>query len=64
MICFVYKGLHPSFRDIRKSLARELTSLEEKLDSVISKKAEQRMQDLSATKPVEIINLSPQDGKQ
>ncbi|KAF5733095.1 BAG family molecular chaperone regulator 6 [Tripterygium wilfordii] len=29
------QGLHPSLRDIRKSLARELTTLQEKLDSLI-----------------------------
>ncbi|KAF9687879.1 hypothetical protein SADUNF_Sadunf02G0139100 [Salix dunnii] len=35
------QGLHPTMRDIRKSLARELVALQEKLDSLIMKKCEE-----------------------
>ncbi|XP_011023252.1 PREDICTED: BAG family molecular chaperone regulator 6 [Populus euphratica] len=35
------QGLHPTIRDIRKSLARELVALQEKLDSLIMKKCEE-----------------------
>ncbi|RYR62324.1 hypothetical protein Ahy_A04g019809 isoform B [Arachis hypogaea] len=31
------QGLHPNFRETRKSLARELTCLQERLDSVMAK---------------------------
>ncbi|KAL2455235.1 BAG family molecular chaperone regulator 6 [Abeliophyllum distichum] len=34
------QGLHPCIRDIRKSVARELVSLQEKLDLLINKKPE------------------------
>ncbi|KAJ6729552.1 BAG DOMAIN CONTAINING PROTEIN EXPRESSED [Salix viminalis] len=34
------QGLHPTMRDIRKSLARELVALQEKLDSLIMKKCD------------------------
>ncbi|KAJ6390588.1 hypothetical protein OIU77_024742 [Salix suchowensis] len=35
------QGLHPTMRDIRKSLARELVALQEKLDSLIMRKCEE-----------------------
>ncbi|RZC19342.1 hypothetical protein D0Y65_006242 [Glycine soja] len=38
-------GLHPSFREIRKSLARELIILKERLNSIIAKKPQQQMLD-------------------
>ncbi|KAL5133422.1 BAG family molecular chaperone regulator 6 [Glycine soja] len=38
-------GLHPSFREIRKSLARELIILKERLNSIIAKKPQQQMPD-------------------
>nr|KYP77189.1 hypothetical protein KK1_021464 [Cajanus cajan] len=48
------QGLHPSFREIRKSLARELTSLQERLDSITAKKPQQEMQDFDVQKHVEV----------
>ncbi|KAJ7962501.1 BAG family molecular chaperone regulator 6 [Quillaja saponaria] len=44
------QGLHPSLRVIRKSLARELVSLQEKLDSIIAKKSNEQVHDQSTTK--------------
>ncbi|KAI9110056.1 hypothetical protein K1719_019097 [Acacia pycnantha] len=44
------QGLHPSFREMRKSLARELTSLQEKLDSVVAKKSQLHVEDQSVGK--------------
>ncbi|KAB5569367.1 hypothetical protein DKX38_003160 [Salix brachista] len=35
------QGLHPTMRDIRKSLARELVALQERLDSLIMRKCEE-----------------------
>ncbi|CAI0557967.1 unnamed protein product [Linum tenue] len=35
------QGLHPSLRDIRKSLAKELVTLQEKLDSLVVNKPEE-----------------------
>lgn len=48
------QGLHPSLREIRKSLARELTSLQERLDSITAKKLQQEMQDFDVQKHVEV----------
>ncbi|KAK4266930.1 hypothetical protein QN277_023788 [Acacia crassicarpa] len=44
------QGLHPSFREMRKSLARELNSLQEKLDSVVAKKSQLHLEDQSMGK--------------
>lgn len=41
LVIFAPQGLHPIIRDIRKSLARELVALQEKLDSLIMKKCEE-----------------------
>jgi hypothetical protein len=41
LVIFAPQGLHPTIRDIRKSLARELVTLQEKLDSLIMKKCEE-----------------------
>ncbi|XP_027337650.1 BAG family molecular chaperone regulator 6 [Abrus precatorius] len=54
------QGLHPSFREIRKSLAKELTTLQERLDSVMAKKTQQQMQDFVAEKPIEVTPLNMQ----
>lgn len=49
------QGLHPSLREIRKSLARELVTLQEKLDSITVKNPpQQQMQELDAKKHLEI----------
>ncbi|RDX86832.1 BAG family molecular chaperone regulator 6, partial [Mucuna pruriens] len=48
------QGLQPSFREIRKSLARELTILQERLDSIMAKKPQQQMQDFVVQKYVEV----------
>lgn len=37
----IQQGLHPSVKEARKSLAMELTSLEDKLDSIYSRKAKE-----------------------
>ncbi|KAJ7951246.1 BAG family molecular chaperone regulator 6 [Quillaja saponaria] len=37
------QGLIPSFREVRKSLARELVSLQEKLDSIVAKKSNEQI---------------------
>ncbi|KAK9280621.1 hypothetical protein L1049_014317 [Liquidambar formosana] len=47
------QGLHPGLRDIRKSVARELTSLQEKLDSLIIAKSEELIGEVSTAKFVE-----------
>ncbi|KAJ1381409.1 IQ motif, EF-hand binding site [Sesbania bispinosa] len=57
------QGLHPSFREIRKSLARELVTLQERLDSIMAKKPQQQMQELVVQKPVEVTPLNTQNGE-
>ncbi|OMP08553.1 hypothetical protein COLO4_06360 [Corchorus olitorius] len=42
------QGLHPSVRDARKSLAKELVILQEKLDSLTSKQEEAKAKELAA----------------
>ncbi|CAK9153637.1 unnamed protein product [Ilex paraguariensis] len=51
------QGLHPSIRDVRKSVARELVSLQEKLDSLTMKKIQQPIE--QAAKPVEDFPSEP-----
>lgn len=46
------QGLHPVIRDIRKSVARELISLQEKLDSLMIKEPEGSIKEISAGKPI------------
>ncbi|XVF22448.1 hypothetical protein REPUB_Repub12eG0173400 [Reevesia pubescens] len=41
------QGLHSSVRDTRKSLVRELVTLQEKLDSLTSKKSEEKAKELA-----------------
>lgn len=53
------QGLHPSFREIRKSLARELTILQERLDSLMANKLQQQMQDIQ--KDVEVTPTNMQN---
>ncbi|KAK7274269.1 hypothetical protein RIF29_15352 [Crotalaria pallida] len=43
------QGLHPSLRETRKSMARELISLQERLDSVNAEKPQQQMQESEDT---------------
>ncbi|KAK7292749.1 hypothetical protein RJT34_15602 [Clitoria ternatea] len=53
------QGLHPSFREIRKSLARELTTLQERLDSIMAKKPQQQqMHDFDVQKPVDVTPMN------
>ncbi|KAL5180541.1 hypothetical protein HKD37_01G001650 [Glycine soja] len=54
------RGLHPSFREIRKSLARELIILQERLDSIIAKKRQQQMPDADVQEHVEITLMNMQ----
>ena len=55
------QGLHPSFRETRKSLARELTCLQERLDSVMAKRSQQQMNEFIDKKPVEDISENLQN---
>ncbi|KAK7389876.1 hypothetical protein VNO78_25172 [Psophocarpus tetragonolobus] len=55
------QGLHPSLREFRKSLARELTILQERLDSIMAKKPHQQMQDFDVQKHVEVTTMNMQD---
>ncbi|CAK8560754.1 unnamed protein product [Lathyrus sativus] len=58
------QGLHPSLREIRKSLARELVTLQEKLDSIMLKKPpQQQMQELDAKKHLQISLPNVQNGE-
>ncbi|CAI8607617.1 unnamed protein product [Vicia faba] len=58
------QGLHPSLREIRKSLARELVTLQEKLDSIAMKSpSQQEMQELDAKKHLEISSQNVQNGE-
>ncbi|MCH91193.1 BAG family molecular chaperone regulator 6-like, partial [Trifolium medium] len=48
-----FQGLHPSLRKIRKSLARELVTLQERLDSITADKyPQQQIQELDAKESV------------
>ncbi|CBI40461.3 unnamed protein product, partial [Vitis vinifera] len=47
------QGLHPNLRNFRKSLARELVSLQEKLDSLMNQKPEVSVVEESTAKSVE-----------
>ncbi|MED6139358.1 Large proline-rich protein bag6 [Stylosanthes scabra] len=55
------QGLHPSFRETRKSLARELTSLQERLDSVMAKISQQQTHEFVDEKPVEEFSVNLQN---
>lgn len=57
-----FQGLHPSLREIRKSLARELVTLQEKLDS-ISVKIPQQQPHEDAKEPVEVSPLNVHNGE-
>jgi len=57
-----FQGLHPSFREIRKSLARELVTLQEKLDSITVKNPCQHPHE-DAKEPVEVTPLNVQNGE-
>ncbi|PQQ06165.1 BAG family molecular chaperone regulator 6 [Prunus yedoensis var. nudiflora] len=50
------QGLLPSFRDIRRSLARELVVLQEKLDDLIAKKCQDTPQEASTITHVEELS--------
>ncbi|CAJ1950295.1 unnamed protein product [Sphenostylis stenocarpa] len=55
------QGLHPSFREIRKSLARELIILQERLDSLAANKPQQQMQDFHVQKDVDVTPTTMQN---
>ncbi|XP_045788409.1 BAG family molecular chaperone regulator 6 isoform X2 [Trifolium pratense] len=58
------QGLHPSLREIRKSLARELVTLQERLDSIMADKyPPQQIQDLDAKESVKVSPMSFQNGE-
>ncbi|XP_062000179.1 BAG family molecular chaperone regulator 6 [Rosa rugosa] len=52
------QGLLPSLRDIRRSLARELVLLQEKLDDIMSKRYQDTTQEVSSVKTVEELNAN------
>ncbi|XP_059456221.1 BAG family molecular chaperone regulator 6 [Corylus avellana] len=47
------QGLHPTVRDIRKSLAKELVTLHEKLDSLMIKLSEEAIEEASTSEHME-----------
>ncbi|KAG2380262.1 BAG family molecular chaperone regulator [Vigna angularis] len=53
------QGLHPNLREIRKSLARVLTMLQERLDSLMANKPQQQMQAIQ--KDVEVTPTNMQN---
>ncbi|XP_019462144.1 PREDICTED: BAG family molecular chaperone regulator 6 [Lupinus angustifolius] len=59
--CDTVQGLHSSLREVRKSLARELISLQERLDSMKATKPHQQMQELIDSKPVEKTSMDEQN---
>ncbi|GLT46605.1 hypothetical protein SLA2020_203490 [Shorea laevis] len=50
------QGLHPSLRDIRKALAKELVTLQEKLDSLVSKQTEELVGELATSKLAHVMD--------
>ncbi|KAL5171675.1 BAG family molecular chaperone regulator 6 [Glycine soja] len=58
------QGLHPSIREIRKSLARELTILQERLDYIMAKKPQQQVQDFNVQEHVEVTPMNMQNEEQ
>ncbi|KAM7511927.1 hypothetical protein LguiB_010802 [Lonicera macranthoides] len=52
------QGLHPSIRDFRKSVARELVGLQEKLDSLATKKLEGSIDEAFAAKQMKDLSSS------
>jgi len=57
-----FQGLHPSLREIRKSLARELVTLQEKLDSITVKNPWQQPHE-DTKEPVEVTPLNVHNGE-
>ncbi|KAL2336100.1 hypothetical protein Fmac_010546 [Flemingia macrophylla] len=55
------QGLDPSSREIRKSLARELTILQETLDYITATKPQQQIQDFNLQKHVEVSSMDTQN---
>lgn len=55
LTCFLPcdQGLHPTVRDIRKSLAKELVTLHEKLDSLMIKLSEEAIEEASTSEHME-----------
>jgi hypothetical protein len=53
--CFLpcHQGLHPTVRDIRKSLAKELVTLHEKLDSLMIKLSEEAIEEAPSSEQME-----------
>ncbi|KAL5571529.1 hypothetical protein UlMin_021126 [Ulmus minor] len=57
------QGLHPSFREIRKSLARELITLQEKLDLIVTKKPEEPTIDACHFEPEKELGSSAKNNE-
>ncbi|KAA3469626.1 BAG family molecular chaperone regulator 6-like isoform X1 [Gossypium australe] len=53
---FMVQGLHSSVRDLRKSLVKELVSLQEKLDSLTRRWTEEKAEDLGTTESADCPN--------
>lgn len=53
MFLIIYQGLHPTVRDIRKSLAKELVTLQEKLDFLMIKSSEEAMEEAPTSEHME-----------
>lgn len=60
----IIQGLHPCVRDVRKSVARELVSLQEKLDALPVKKGEASSDVASEEKPVEDLSSNDRADEQ
>ncbi|GLT84696.1 hypothetical protein SLE2022_029130 [Rubroshorea leprosula] len=50
------QGLHPSLRDIRKALAKELVTLQEKIDSLVSKQTKELVGELATSKLAHVMD--------
>ncbi|KGN45704.1 BAG family molecular chaperone regulator 6 [Cucumis sativus] len=55
------QGLHPSIREFRKSLAKELVALEEKLDCMVINKPTEVVPEASIKKPTEHFDVETHD---
>ncbi|KAL5859606.1 hypothetical protein ACOSQ4_000902 [Xanthoceras sorbifolium] len=51
------QGLHPSLREFRKALAKDLVTLQEKLDALMMKRPKEFFKDVSTSKPADDPNI-------
>ncbi|XP_038875451.1 BAG family molecular chaperone regulator 6 [Benincasa hispida] len=57
------QGLHPSIREFRKSLAKELVALQEKLDCMVINKPTEVVPEASIEKPTDHFDVETHDDK-